>query len=97
MHFDFKEILTVVLPEQVQAYHGHKRQVSVVTVAATTGKSTRAFAVISDDMYYDDVYACFAIVKIKDLFNNNDPVHSQVTYVSDSAAGYFNNRYSCTN
>lgn len=93
LHFDFAENGTVVLPDEVQAYHWHKKQVSVFTCVATTRKSTRSFAVISDDVCHDSAHACCAIGKITDWLDDNAPVHSQVTFVSDGAASHFKNKY----
>ncbi|XP_040061406.2 uncharacterized protein LOC120836519 [Ixodes scapularis] len=93
LHFDFAENWTVVLPDEVQAYHWHKKQVSVFTCVATTRKSTRSFAVISDDVCHDSAHACCAIGKITDWLDDNAPVHSQVTFVSDGAASHFKNKY----
>lgn len=93
LHFDFAENWTVVLPDEVQAYHWHKKQVSVFTCVAITRKSTRSFAVMSDDVCYDSAHAYCAIRKITDWLDDNAPVHLRVTFVSDGAVIHLKNKY----
>ncbi|XP_040076577.1 uncharacterized protein LOC120848630, partial [Ixodes scapularis] len=54
---------------------------------------TRSVAVISDDVCHDSAHACCAIGQITDWLDDNAPVHSQVTFVSDGAASHFKNKY----
>ncbi|XP_049514049.1 uncharacterized protein LOC125941139 [Dermacentor silvarum] len=92
-HFDFAENWTVVLPDEVQAYHWKKQQVSVFTCVVTTKKSTESFAIVSDDLNHDSAHACLALKKATEWVDDNLPVYSKVTYVSDGAASHFKNRY----
>ncbi|KAH7933106.1 hypothetical protein HPB49_008240 [Dermacentor silvarum] len=92
-HFDFAENWTVVLPDEVQAYHWKKQQVSVFTCMVTTKKSTESFAIVSDDLNHDSAHACLALKKATEWVDDNLPVYSKVTYVSDGAASHFKNRY----
>ncbi|KAH7964923.1 hypothetical protein HPB49_002558 [Dermacentor silvarum] len=92
-HFDLAENWTVVLPDEVQAYHWQKQQVSAFTCVVTTKKSTESFAIVSDDLSHDSAHACLAIKKVKEWVDDNLPVYSKVTYVSDGAASHYKNRY----
>lgn len=60
----------MVLPNEVQGYRWHKKQVSVFMCAATTQKGIRNFAVISDHIPHHSAYACFAIAKVRDWPND---------------------------
>ncbi|KAH7941202.1 hypothetical protein HPB49_010958 [Dermacentor silvarum] len=92
-HFDFAENWTVVLPDKVQAYHWQKQQVSVFTCVVTTKKSTESFAIVSEDLNHDSAHACLALKKVTKWVDDNLPVYSKVTNVSDGAASHFKNRY----
>lgn len=92
-HFDFAENWTIVLPDEVQAYHWKKKQVSIFTCVVTTRKSTNSFAIISEDLCHDAAHACLALEKVKEWVEDNVAVYSYVTYVSDGAASHFKNRY----
>ncbi|KAH7932811.1 hypothetical protein HPB49_003249 [Dermacentor silvarum] len=92
-HFDFAENWTVVLPDEVQAYHWQKQQVSVLKCVVTTKKSTESFAIVSEDLNHDSAHACLALKKATKWVEDNLPVYSKVTYVSDGAASHFKNRY----
>lgn len=93
LHFHFGENWTVVLPSEVQTCYRHKKQVSVITCVATTQKRSRNLAVISDDVRHESAHACFEIAKVPDWLDDNDPIHSQATYVVEGAASQFKNRY----
>ncbi|CAN8011877.1 unnamed protein product [Ixodes pacificus] len=53
LHFDFAENWTVLFLNETQFYHWRKKQVSIFTCVVTTRKSTKSFAVISDDLHHD--------------------------------------------
>ncbi|XP_077557118.1 uncharacterized protein LOC144171819 [Haemaphysalis longicornis] len=92
-HFDFAENWTVILPDEVQSYHWHKTQVSIFTCVVTTRKNSHSFVVASDDVCHDSAHACLALEKIRLWVDDNLPLYSKVTYVSDGAASHFKNRY----
>ncbi|XP_075555930.1 uncharacterized protein LOC142588249 [Dermacentor variabilis] len=93
LHFDFAENWTVVLPDAVQAYHWQKKQVTMFTCVVTSRKSTRNYAVISDDMSHDSAHACLALSKIKAHLEDNVPIYTKITHVSDGAPAHFKNKY----
>ncbi|XP_075525684.1 uncharacterized protein LOC142588499 [Dermacentor variabilis] len=93
LHFDFAENWTVVLPDAVQAYHWQKKQVTVFTCVVTSRKSTQNYAVISDDMSHDSAHACLALSKIKAHLEDNAPIYTKITHVSDGAPAHFKNKY----
>ncbi|CAN7995003.1 unnamed protein product [Ixodes pacificus] len=93
LHFDFAENWTVLLPNVTQPYHWHKKEVSIFTCVVTTRKSTKSFAVISDDLHHDSAHALYAIGKLHELLEEPLPVYTHVTYVSDGAASHFKNRF----
>ncbi|CAN7943217.1 unnamed protein product, partial [Ixodes pacificus] len=93
LHFDFAENWTVLLPNETQSYHWHKKQVSIFTCVVTTRKSTNSFAVISDDLHPNSAHALYAIGKVHELLEETSPVYTHVTYVSDGAASHFKNRF----
>ncbi|KAH9369128.1 hypothetical protein HPB48_012769 [Haemaphysalis longicornis] len=88
-HFDFAENWTVILPDEVQGYHWHKTQVSIFTCVVTTRKNSHSFVVASDDVCHDSAHACLALEKIRLWVDDNLPLYSKVTYVSDGAASLF--------
>ncbi|XP_077562549.1 uncharacterized protein LOC144178508 [Haemaphysalis longicornis] len=92
-HFDFAENWTVILPDKVQGYHWHKTQVSIFTCVVMTRKNSHSFVVASDDVCHDSAHACLALEKIRLWVDDNLPLYSKVTYVSDGAASLFKNRY----
>ncbi|KAH9381997.1 hypothetical protein HPB48_010208 [Haemaphysalis longicornis] len=59
----------------------------------TTRKNTHCFVVASDDVCHNSAHACLALEKIRLWVDDNLPLHSKVTYVSDGAASHFKNRY----
>lgn len=52
-----------------------------------------SFVVASDDVCHDSAHACLALAKIRLWVDDNLPLYSKVTYVSDGAASHFKNRY----
>ncbi|KAG0444049.1 hypothetical protein HPB47_014240, partial [Ixodes persulcatus] len=59
-HFDFAENWTVVLADEVQAYHWQKKQISIFMCVVTSRKSTRSYAAACDDLTHDSAHACLA-------------------------------------
>ncbi|CAN7995646.1 unnamed protein product, partial [Ixodes hexagonus] len=93
LHFDFAENWTVALPNEIQEYHWHKHQISIFTCVASTAKGPQSFGVVSEDLCDDTPHALLAIRLIEDWLEDNVPVYSSITYVSDGAASHFKNRY----
>lgn len=92
-HFDFAENWTAILPNEVQSYHWHKRQVSIFTCVVTRKQSIQSFAVISDDTCHDAAHACFALQIIHNYMKEQLKPDTHVTYVSDGACSHFKNKY----
>ena len=63
------------------------------TCIASTAKGPQSFGVVSEDLCHGTPHALLAIRLIEDWLEDNVPVYSSITYVSDGAASHFKNRY----
>ncbi|KAM7292195.1 uncharacterized protein ISCGN_025437 [Ixodes scapularis] len=93
MNFDFAENWTVTLPHEMQEHHWHKRQISVFTCVASTSQGLKCFGVVCEDLCHDTAHAVLALRCIEDWLENNIPVYTSLTYISDGAPAHFKNRF----
>ncbi|CAN8026478.1 unnamed protein product, partial [Ixodes persulcatus] len=93
LHFDFAEHWSIVLPKQVQGYYWQKKQLSIFTCVATTPSTTKSFATISDDLRHDSAHAILALKKIVEVLEEEEPIFTTLTYISDGAVMHFKNRF----